>query len=195
MTFDRSSIEHLTRAGKRIETLRTTIRDTEEQIAHRMGVAVRFGTMSYDEACQVIAEVKRYLEPGWMKRWEEHSGLPIAKMNHAISADGRLDPRFERNETWGWSGTYSHDGYPSKTSFPRPAKGVSVVYILFAGDGTPLYVGSTHVFAERVKRHYIDGKPVKFWQAYLCSDREAAYQMEDRLLKEHMPVMNRKAGR
>ena len=107
-----------------------------------------------------------------------------------------VSTRLERNQTAAIGPScHSHEGDPSKTSFLPSGEAVSGVDPPARRDGTPLYVGSTHVFAERVKRHYIDGKPVKFWQAYLCSDREAAYQMEDRLLKEHMPVMNRKAGR
>lgn len=87
-----------------------------------------------------------------------------------------------------WEGEYPL-GYA-----PRPPDGQSVVYVLFDEANVPCYVGSTQRFKGRLQAHERD-KKFRRWVAYPCTDREAAYQLEERLLREHKPYLNKKASR
>jgi predicted GIY-YIG superfamily endonuclease len=68
------------------------------------------------------------------------------------------------------------------------------VYVLFDAAGEPCYIGSTQNFRERARVHRT-GIAYERWVAYPCTDREAAYELETRLLKEHKPYRNKKRGR
>ncbi|MBL1120211.1 GIY-YIG nuclease family protein [Streptomyces sp. 110] len=72
---------------------------------------------------------------------------------------------------------------------------MGVVYALFDARNDPCYLGSTDQFRTRIGKHVKDGKVFTSWQAYPCPDREAAYVLEDRLLKERLPSLNKKASR
>lgn len=199
--FDRSTIEHMLRIGNRMETLRETLFDCEEQVMHRLGVEYRAGIVGQSEVGDILHEVRHLLAPGWMKRCEVALGFPVRKLMSSRAQKTANEAMYGQNEAWGWSGScsmeWTDDGRPLErtVSWPRPMKGVSVVYLLHSVFGDPLYVGSTHDFSARIKSHLLDGKPAAFWSAYLCANREEAYVLEDRLLKENMPTMNKRRGR
>jgi hypothetical protein len=88
-----------------------------------------------------------------------------------------------------WHGTWPlHGG-----SFP--SYGMCVVYVLYDHANAPCYVGSTQNLKVRLKWHAGDGKAFRQWTAFRCADRAAAYALEDRLLAEHKPYLNKKAAR
>lgn len=89
-----------------------------------------------------------------------------------------------------WAGTI-----PCGADQPTPRRGTAVVYVLFDATNEPAYVGSTEDFRTRMKTHRREKPGLVRWMAYRCTDREAAYVLEDRLLKEHKPRLNRKRGR
>lgn len=201
--FDRSTIEHMLHIGNRMETLRDALFNCEEQLIHRLGVEFRAGEVSMEQAADIVYEIRHLLAPGWTKRCDEIFGPGIRKlMSRRTQVAANLD-RYGENEPWGWRGECSiewvkhPDGLTSEKfiSWPRPMRGVSVVYLLHSIEGVALYVGSTQNFSDRLKAHLVDGKPAAFWSAYKCSTRESAYEIEDRLLKEHMPTMNKRRGR
>jgi hypothetical protein len=93
-----------------------------------------------------------------------------------------------------------HDSLPNWVSYtpseenPLPRRGQSVVYVFYDTANTPCYVGSTGDFPKRLKWHLKDRKPVVVWIAFPCSSRDAAYALEDCLLKQHMPYLNKRRG-
>lgn len=72
----------------------------------------------------------------------------------------------------------------------RPPTGQAVAYVLYDGL-EPVYIGSTGHFSARLARHRRD-KTFDRWTAYPCADREAAYLLEDQLLAERFPPLNRR---
>lgn len=95
----------------------------------------------------------------------------------------------ENDETGvGWLGTY-----PLGMNDPRPGRGVPVVYVLYL-DVEPIYAGSSDYFTGRLAAHRRDDKDFNRWRATACADRAAAYALEDRLLKQHLPTLNRRRG-
>lgn len=76
-----------------------------------------------------------------------------------------------------------------------PLEGTPVVYVLFDEDNEPCYVGSTQNLRARLNAHLTNGKQFVRWQAYPCASREDAYVLEERLLVERMPRLNRRRGR
>lgn len=135
----------------------------------------------------------------WEIRWFE-AGLPavetlmdlwVASLKHTPTGPHgswtNYDPAWDDHlPTW--------VSYTASDENPMPPRGQSVVYILYDGASTPCYVGSSLDFSARLKWHLKDGKPVVVWVAYPCADRDAAYALEDRLLKQHMPYLNKKRG-
>ena len=83
---------------------------------------------------------------------------------------------------------------PPGANDPVPPNGVPVVYVLFAASNEPVYVGSTEVFRKRLAWHTRDKPGIRQWTAYRCTSREAAYQLEEQLLREHLLPLNRKVG-
>lgn len=154
--------------------------EAEEQVAYRAGLDHRNGTLSLEQLSVIYNRIRGCKLVGFSKRWNANAGVKSVHLYR--------DPRFECNAGKGvWRGSS-----PLGLKDQAPRKGVFIVYILFDHDANPCYVGSTGDFRTRLKAHRRD-KPVRWWTAYECPDRQGAYAMEKRLLQEHMPYLNRRA--
>ncbi len=118
-----------------------------------------------------------------MNAWDEIVGTPWKRV-------AQFAKRLPNGPEGSWTGEY-----PIAAGAPSPLSGAAVVYVLFDEANAPCYVGSTHTFRARLRRHEKDGKRFVRWQAHPCDDRDHAYRLEDRLLRQHMPYLNRKASR
>ena len=81
---------------------------------------------------------------------------------------------------------------------PAPLPGQAGISYLFDADSTPddpAYIGSTDDLRRRLRSHVREKPGVLRWTARLYPDREAAYLMEEQLLRENLPRLNRKRGR
>lgn len=123
--------------------------------------------------------------PGSMKRWNRLMPVKVELM----VARRTQDPHHAPGPDGTWSGAWPLDGHA------YPPRGQAVVYVLFDNDNTPCYVGSTSGLLTRLRRHSSEDKQFTHWVAHPCPDREAAYRLEDRLLREHTPYLNHKASR
>lgn len=181
---------HLDLIRRKLEKLLSAQLDAERQVLHRIGRDYVAGLLTEDDLHELH---QRYREtvvhltgPGFSKLWDE--AIPVQSFT---MVNFWLIQRTRPNEAGSWSGESS-----LKQRAPRPPDGQSVVYVLFDHKNVPCYVGSTDKFKTRIGCHRRDkSKPFVRWAAYPCADRDAAYQLEDRLLKEHKPYLNRKASR
>lgn len=191
-SVDRSTLDEMVRYASRMNTLRARLSDAEGQFLQRWRYAYRAGLVSESEVVDAAMAVTAGGNlPGWVARWNEAFGFDVRAVIYQRNYEARNAARYEQNAGHGWTGTYGDAG----TSFPRPPKGQSVVYVLFDASAEPIYVGSTQDLAGRLKAHWRDGKPVAYWRAVPYSTREEAYAAEDAMLREVKPEMNRKAAR
>lgn len=175
--------------------------DAERQVLHRVGRDFAAGTLSLEDlldfyrgyrdlVCPAGDDGKRvYItRPGFSDLWNETIPVHSSKIANAVRNDW-MRKRYAPNENGTWSGEF-----PLGLRDQRPPAGQCVVYVLFDDANVPCYVGSTSGFKGRLDGH---GREKSFarWVAHPCEDREAAYQMEERLLREHKPYLNKKAGR
>lgn len=183
LTSAMSTLQHIENLYDRAEMLTERRLDAEEQMLHRASAAFRTGRLDAVGLYEIYEQYKALQIPGRMARWNAVMPIKWQQMHNAV--------RWQPNEMTGtWSGTW-----PLSDRDHRPAPRVSVVYVLFDAHNEPIYVGSTADFRIRLKAHAKDGKPFVRWQAYPSADREAAYLLEDRLLRERKPRLNRKASR
>ena len=192
--------DHIAVMSEKIFNLRQKQMDAEEAFLHRVKTL-------YAEEVFTISDLRDiaerwapcYFEKDWEDRWEQ-AGLPslsslmdlwVADLKYTRNGPHgswtNYDPRWSDSLPDWISATPSDDN-------PMPPRGQSVVYILYDGSSTPCYVGSSGDFPARLKWHLKNGKPVVVWIAYPCDSREAAYALEDRLLKQYMPYLNKKRG-
>lgn len=182
-----STLQHAQLIQRRIDRLLEARDDAMSQVAHRAGLAYTAGEITlgkyaeiYQLARDVIRDGDKRTAAGWSIVW-----IDARKVNAFLHSQAA--GMFDQNESYGWSG-------PAPLGLaPRPPDGQAVVYVLYA-DAEPVYVGSTFKFANRIRLHRQD-KAFTRWIAYPCRDRGAAYQLEERLLAEHMPGLNRRRGR
>lgn len=182
-----SSLQHIGLLQTRIDRLLEARDDALRQVGHRAGAAYQTGAISMDRYADLLEQTREVVmagdertRSGWSLLWPSYKKA-IARLH--LRAAGM----FDQNESWGWSGPAPLD------LAPRPPDGQAVVYVLYQ-DAEPVYVGSTYKFAGRLRGHRGD-KTFNRWIAYPCADREAAYQLEERLLAEHLPTLNRRRGR
>lgn len=126
--------------------------------------------------------------PGFGDRWNSIMRVGHQTVGGRASHLDRNRPNHPDGRTW-------HGDWPVPERAPVPPAGISVVYVLYDTALVPCYVGSTFKFRDRMKAHARDGKSVHVWTAFPCANREEAYILEDRLLREHKPYLNRKARR
>lgn len=180
------SLQHVGLVSAKRARLEAAQLDAEDQLFLQVAREYHDGVLGEDDLSDFIEENRCLFLPGWTKRWDD-SG--VGRSVASLLGRRRYRKVAEPNGPHGtWVGTCPVSG-------PVPRFGQSVVYVLFDGDNVPCYVGSTGEFKNRLKWHVRDGKPVVFWTAYPCPDREAAYQLEEQLLQKHKPYLNKRATR
>lgn len=183
-----STLQHIDLlTGKRWKLIYAQAK-AEEQVIHRAAVDYRAGHLDIEGLFDVYEYLKPRAVEGFRARWNIH--MPDEAKSRVIRHSVYRKRRFTPDDDGVWRGAF-----PFGTTERYPPTGTSVVYVLFDDANAPCYVGSTADFCARAKAHHKDGKPFVRWMAYPCTDREAAYDLEARLLREHMPYLNRKAGR
>ena len=184
----RASLQHIALLRHREARLAAAREDTQAQVLHMIGSAYRCGEIDDERLQELFEATKAARIP--LSSWDEHVPVTWRQM---IQAERRrhLEALHAPNGPEGsWIGPW-----PLGDADPRPKGGQSVVYVLFDADNEPCYVGSTKNFRSRLGQHAKDGKEFARWQAHPCHDREHAYALEDRLLRERLPRLNRKASR
>jgi predicted GIY-YIG superfamily endonuclease len=178
-----STLQHITLIQQKEAKLAAARHDALAQVLHRIGSDYNTGQLTLAQLCTAFEETRQLNMTGSATTWNELIGIRWQRM---IQLSKQLPNGPEGN----WVGEY-----PFHPETVAPIHGVAVVYVLFDETNEPCYVGSSNNFRQRLKAHAKDGKHFARWHAHPCRDREHAYQVEDRLLKEHKPRLNRKASR
>jgi hypothetical protein len=178
-----STLQHIELLREKAEKLQSARHEAEEQFLARIGSAYRCGDINAHQLMAVFERYKAMGLTGRLTRWDAHISITWKQMCH-------LRQQLSNGPEGSWVGEY-----PILIGQTAPTSGVAVVYVLFDAANEPCYVGSTSNFRVRLSKHRKDGKGFVRWQAHPCRDREHAYLLEDRLLKEHLPRLNRKASR
>lgn len=189
-----ATVQHLRLLHAKVERLNELRRQAEDQLIHRVAVDYQAGRITVDQVyalyqtCRGIVLPARTVNgrkcPGFGTRWDDAVPTELRKQRLPGTTKHRPDP------DGNWRGTY-----PLVEGVRYPPYGVNVVYVLYDADNNPCYVGSTSQFRGRLDWHHRDGKRFTSWLAHPCDSREEAYQLEERLLNEHKPYLNRKRGR
>ncbi len=150
-----------------------------------------------EELAELIEDMKASFGEGFSKFWNAHmpATLSCVKVRTAVTQRRLRRAEYERNRPNGptagtWVGTF-----PISWEQPIALWGQAVVYVLFDGRNDPAYVGSTDNLPLRLRKHEREKPGLARWMAYRCVDREDAYRLEDKLLKEHKPHLNKRRGR
>lgn len=176
-----STLQHIQLLQDRQKKLAAAQEQAEDQILHRYGSGYRCGDITIVELLDFFKAYRALETPRRTRRWNDHISLAYQSC-HLMQAPNGPEGT--------WVGPW-----PCPESEPYPIRGVAVVYVLFDALNNPCYVGSTDQFRARMSHHVKDGKAFCSWQAYPCPTREAAYVLEERLLNERMPNLNRRKGR
>lgn len=200
VTGAKATLDHIAVIDRKIDELREKKLDAEEAFLCRAQTLYMEGLFTASDLLS-LAETWApcYFEPDWEDRWEQ-AGLPSPATLRDIWAESIKYTANGPHGSWtnydsSWQETLPDwVSYTPSDDNPMPPRGQNVVYILYDGSSTPCYVGSSGDFPARLKWHLKDRKPVVVWIAYPCETREAAYALEDRLLKQHMPYLNKKRG-
>jgi hypothetical protein len=187
---------HIVGIQGKIERLEQVKRDAWSQLLAGVMRAYAAG-LDEEDLVQLIADMKASFGTGFGLFWNAHmpASLSYQKVRNAAKYKDYWRAQYAHNAPNGptdgtWVGTF-----PIGDDQPMPMLGEAVVYVLFDLYNDPCYVGSTDGFGSRLRTHERERLGLARWMAYRCADREDAYRLEDRLLKEHMPHMNKKRGR
>jgi len=178
-----STLQHIRLIQEKEARLATARREALAQVLHRIGSEYRTGRLTPEQFFEAFREIHALEMSGRMLMWNEIIGVSWQRLT-------QLGKQLPNGPEGSWVGEY-----PIPAEAPRPIYGISVVYVLFDETNQPCYVGSTNKLSARLNAHKKDGKRFVRWQAHHCGDREHAYLVEDRLLREHKPYLNRKASR
>ena len=183
-----STLQHIELLRAKIATLTAAQEQAEDQLIHRAACDYQAGRLSIGALFSLYTWVRVRTVGGLLIRWNRHmpAEAEVKSIRHTVNRLRRHRP----DPDGVWRGTF-----PLDDSARFPATGANVVYVLYDEANRPCYVGSTNGFKGRVKAHRREGKPFVRWMAHPCNDREAAYDLEDRLLREHLPYLNKRAGR
>jgi predicted GIY-YIG superfamily endonuclease len=178
-----ASLHHVELLREKELKLEAARHEAETQVLHRVGAAYRAGEIDLQQLYAIYEHYKAIGLVGRKTRWDENVDVPWRQMTY-------LSTQLPNGPEGSWVGEY-----PILHGTTAPARGIAVVYVLFDEDNEPCYVGSTDQFRTRMTAHWKSGKRFVRWQAHPCRDRDHAYRLEDRLLKQHKPRLNRKASR
>jgi hypothetical protein len=178
-----ASLQHVELLHNRLLKLEALRNEAEHQLLHRLGGDYAAGRLGLQDLIDLHRDYRRLAIPGRMTRWNKAISIRWNQMRKA-------NTWIPNGPAGSWVGRYPRfedDACPPTNSF--------VVYVLFDAANEPIYVGSTGDLKTRLKTHSNQGKPFVHWQAYEAEDREAAYLLEEKLLRERLPPLNKKAGR
>ena len=182
--------QHIALLRRKQEQLRACQIEAEEQYLHRVGQLYADGQISEAELAFTYQAYAGIALTGFMKRWDAALAIPAARMQYVIRHLDTLERHAPNMADGTWQGAW-----PLDAGDRLPAYETCVVYVLYDATNEPCYVGSTQNLSARLKAHYKDGKPLVRWSAFPCADREAAYQLEEKLLAEYQPYLNKKRYR
>lgn len=183
-----STLQHIELLRAKIATLQAAQEQAEDQVIHRAACDYQAGHLSIEELFTLYKWIRERTVGRILTRWNQH--MPREAWSQCIRHTVNRIHLHRPDPDGTWRGIY-----PLDRSVRYPAPGVSVVYVLFDEANDPCYVGSTKDFGTRVDAHRRDGKQFARWMAHPCTDRESAYELEARLLREHLPYLNKRAGR
>lgn len=175
--------QHIALLLEREQRLAKARDEAQAQMFHRIGSAHRCGEIDDYQLLEIFEALRTDNVPGSRKHWDASVERGWLKMKF-------LRGQLPNGPAGSWVGPN-----PCGRTDPAPTEGISVVYVLFDERNGPCYVGSTDNLRQRIKAHARDGKRFVRWQAHRCQDREHAYQLEEQLLQQNMPYLNRRQGR
>ncbi|MER5390819.1 GIY-YIG nuclease family protein [Saccharopolyspora sp. NPDC002686] len=173
-----ATTQHLELLGRKRLRLEEAQREATGQCVLAVARSYASGEIGDLELYDVYIRLREISLSGFATQWRE-AGLPQGNVLKLMAQ------RVPRDEPW--SGTF-----PLERGMEWPPKGAFVVYVLFDAEGVVCYVGSTKQFNVRMKQHVRHGKKFVRWQAWSCTDRHAAYDMESRFLRQHRPYYNKR---
>lgn len=185
-----ATYEHILLLKRKRELLQASQIAAEEQLLHRMGQLHDTGKMTEIELAGFYRVYADCAIPGFLKRWEASISVPAGRVQYILRHMKTIDRHAPNMPDGTWQGAW-----PLGPGDRAPMYGACVVYVLYDAANDPCYVGSTQNLLARLKDHRKDGKPFVRWSAFPCKDREAAYALEEKLLNEHMPYLNKKRFR
>lgn len=185
LAFDdlQSTAQHIELLDRKLEKLSRARTDAWAQMLTAAARMYRFGQIDEADLIRLYDSMKASHGPGFSRVWDEHMPILAKRVKWC-----RMD--IPNGPVGSWLGEA-----PLRVGEPAPPRGIAVVYVLFDCGNEPVYVGSTDDFRTRLRVHLSEKPGVCRWAAYPCRDREHAYEVEDRVLKECKPRMNKKASR
>jgi hypothetical protein len=185
-----ATYQHIALLDRKQDLLRASQIAAEEQFLCRLGQIYDAHLISEVELALLYGAYADRAVSGFQKRWRANVSEPPGRMQY-ILRDLETTERHTPNGPNGtWRGTWPLEG-----SDRVPVYDTCVVYVLYDSANEPCYVGSTHDLKARLKAHHKGGKPFVAWTAFACADREAAYLLEEKLLAEYQPYLNRRRSR
>jgi GIY-YIG catalytic domain len=185
-----STLQHIAMISEKLasvaEKLMEAKREAQCQLVQRIASDYAAGRLTRRQLCAAYDAYRTTSGTGFSETWNAALPFSATQMQH-------MKARFRREDRCAvsqWSGEFPFDEIEA-----TPPNDFSVVYVLFDQGNQPCYVGSTKNFRSRVRRHAKDGKCFAHWTAYPCGSRESAYQLEERLLRERLPYLNKKVTR
>jgi hypothetical protein len=183
----RATAGHIDLVQSKLDKLHAVRGDSWAQILTAVARMYRANEVNTTQLQQFHRDMRHSYGPGFSKIWDKHIPVSSNRLHHVAARDRRVDAQRGMQS---WSGTFpfGDQNVPMDT--------IAVVYVLFDRSNVPAYVGSSEQFKTRAKAHLRTHPDVfAYWTAYRCDDREAAYVLEVRLLRENLPYLNRKASR
>lgn len=180
---------HLAVIQRKLDKLNEAKEDSWEQLLTAVHRKYRADELDAVDLVDLLNEMKEWHGPGFSRIWDRvFTGVLAAK---AVRHQAHREALLKRDSGLSfWRGSFPLGGEKV------PRRDVPVVYLLFDERGEPAYVGSTESFRERMSGHHIRADhPIETWMAWRCRNREDAYLMEERLLAEHKPYLNKKRTR
>lgn len=179
---------HIDLVQAKLDKLTAVKEDAWAQVLTAAARLYRADELTTAHLLQLHRDMKLSYGPGFTCLWNRVIPVKSSQLPHFAARERRIAEERARQS---WHGTFPLDG-----SYSVPSKGVACVYILFDKTDVPAYIGSTEQFRTRMGNHRRE-RPDIFvrWVCYTCENREAAYELEVRLLAENLPYLNRKVGR
>jgi predicted GIY-YIG superfamily endonuclease len=180
-----ATIQHMALLSAKVAKLNELRVQAEDQLIARLAADYRAGLIGAAEVYDAFLACKEIKAQGFRDRWNAYMPWELNYGSIVWTA-----VKYAPDDDGNWRGEW-----PFTDDTRTPPTGANVVYVLFDARNDPCYVGSSEQFRTRLRSHGYSGKKFVRWLAYPCADREAAYELEDRLLKQHQPYLNKRASR
>ncbi|MEU3628891.1 hypothetical protein BS329_15240 [Amycolatopsis coloradensis] len=160
--------------------LRGRIIAAEDDYLRRIAQAHHAGLLDWKGLISAYEQLRAWSKDNGLGTFRDRWEARIEYDRGTLSRYAGAMPNASDGTTW-----TGNTGFDEMDGTSCPQRGMNVAFVLFRGGQTPVFIGFTHQFRNRLKTLDKEGLIWESWLAQLCDARQEAVEVRRDLVKRY----------